>query len=90
MTYHFGFDSETDFNEWVSREFDLLGVKVEDFTDLKVQEVTLDEDGCCEICWYQDVEFRVEYKGNLVSYRGTYVDDGSMGGGVLFERKGSY
>jgi hypothetical protein len=69
----FGFYTQSELTAWVVQQFRIRkGVDVTDISRLDVTVEVLYEDGCCELCWTQEVRLNANYEGNSIVAEGEY------------------
>lgn len=69
----FGFASEADLLAWGSSEFlARLDVLVEDVSVITFFTKLVSQDGCCELCYSEEVRLVLGYAGSRLSYLGEF------------------
>jgi hypothetical protein len=72
----FGFATRDDFMDWAVGQFkEHAGVVVTDKSAMIYDEET-EQDGCCEICYTENVRVEVQYECAVLKYKGYYSYNG--------------
>lgn len=77
---YFGFDTEAEFLTWAVNEFKSeANVDVTDVSEISMSFKISGQDGCCELCYSEDVNLRLSYKDASLNYQCSYAYDQKAG-----------
>lgn len=77
---YFGHSTEAEFLSWAVRQFkEHTDIEVKDKSEMTYKFEVVEQDGCCEICYTEDVRVEVQHDDTVIIFSGYYsyesVDD---------------
>lgn len=78
---YFGHDTEDEFLDWASVQFkEHRDVTVADKSEMVYEFVIVYQDGCCDLCYSENVRVLLNYQGASLVFTGDYGYDDTDSG----------